>query len=45
MNRSLVLDKKIMELQKAVKNLKDNRDDLMKELEYVKVRTQQKSTL
>ncbi|WP_187759748.1 hypothetical protein [Thiospirochaeta perfilievii] len=39
MNRITALDKKIVELQKAVQSLKNNRDDLVKELEIVKART------
>lgn len=39
MNRSQILDKKIIELQKAVESLRLNRDELLKELEMVKTRT------
>ncbi len=45
MKRSITLDKKILELQKAVQSLKNNRDDLVKELEIVKTRTAQKSAV
>ncbi|MBN2617968.1 MAG: hypothetical protein JXR64_06615 [Spirochaetales bacterium] len=45
MNKSIILDKKIIELQKAVKTLRSNRDKLVKELEIVKERTAHKMSL
>lgn len=45
MNRSQTLDRKILELQKAVEMLKSNRDDLLRELETVKARTAQKRSV
>lgn len=45
MNRSITLDRKILELQKAVQSLKNNRDNLVKELEIIKTRTAQKSAV
>jgi len=42
MKRDTKLDKKIVALQKAVASLKENRDDLVKELEIVKSRTREK---
>lgn len=45
MNRNITLDKKIVALQKAVQSLKENRDDLAKELAMVKARTQQKQSV
>lgn len=45
MNRNAMLDKKIIALQKAVQSLKENRDNLVKELETVKDRTQQKQII
>ena len=38
MEKSYSLDQKIIELQKAVKQLKNNRDYLVKELESIKQR-------
>lgn len=45
MKKNYSLDKKIIELQMAVQSLKNNRDDLVKELEMVKARTKQKQTV
>lgn len=45
MSGSIKLDKKIIALQNAVQSLKDNRDDLLKELEIVKIRTEQKQAI
>ncbi len=45
MNKSNVLDKKIVALQMAVESLRNNRNELLKELETVKSRTAQKQTV
>ena len=45
MNKSNILDKKITELEKAVISLRINRDILLKELQSVRARTENKQTV